>query len=86
MCTSIAMQAVAPPGSWVNGGVSRVLSVSYLRPAPQGEDLLLECEVTHVGKTLALLRGTLKRERDGAVVSTCEHNKAAVAAKPGWKI
>lgn len=95
MCTSLVVQAIArQPGSgiksdldsWMNGGVSRTLSVNYLRPAPEGEDVLMECEVVQMGKKLALLRGVLKRERDGAIISTCDHNKAAVESKPGWKL
>ncbi|KAK4549670.1 hypothetical protein LTR36_004971 [Oleoguttula mirabilis] len=86
MATSIAMQAISKQEQWINGGVSRVLTVTYLRPAPEGEELLLECDVVHMGKRLAMLKGTLKRERDGAIISTCDHNKAAVDAKPGWKL
>lgn len=85
-CTSVALQAIGKPDFWLNGGVSRVLTVTYLRPAPAGEELLLECEVVHMGKSLAMLRALLKRKRDGAIISTCEHNKAAVASKPGWKL
>nr|POE85487.1 isoform 2 of acyl-coenzyme a thioesterase 13 [Quercus suber] len=84
VCTSLAAQAIGRTGFWLNAGVSRVLTVNYLRPAPEGEDLLLECEVVQLGKTLALLKGTLRREHDGAIVSTCDHNKAAVASKVGW--
>ncbi|KAI7179950.1 hypothetical protein KC343_g8648 [Hortaea werneckii] len=86
MLTSIAMQAIGKKDFWVNGGVSRVLNVSYLRPAPEGIELLVECEVVHMGKTLALLQGRMKRADDGAIISTCEHNKVAVPAKPGFKL
>ncbi|KAK3066247.1 hypothetical protein LTR53_017487 [Teratosphaeriaceae sp. CCFEE 6253] len=86
MCTSIALQAIGTPDFWMNGGVTRSLNVTCLRPAPEGEVLLLEAEVVQMGKTLALLHGTLRRERDGVLVSTCEHNKAAVPSKPGWKL
>ena len=86
IATSIAMQAIGKQDFWINGGVSRVLTVTYLRPAPEGEELLLECDVVHMGKQLAMLKGTLRRERDGAVISTCDHNKAAVPTKPGWKL
>lgn len=84
VCTSLAAQAIGKEGFWLNAGVSRVLTVNYLRPAPEGEALLLECEVVHLGKTLALLKGSLVRESDGAIISTCDHNKAAVASKVGW--
>lgn len=84
--TSLAIIAAVPAGSaWLDGGVSRVLTVNYLRPASLGEWLVCECEVTHVGKRMAMTRGVLKRERDGAVVSTCEHNKSVVeGGKPGF--
>lgn len=86
MLTSLAIMASVPKGSpWLDGGTSRVLTVNYLRPASLGEMLLCECEVTHVGKRMAMTRGLLKRERDGAIVSTCEHNKATVeGGKPGF--
>lgn len=84
--TSVAMQGIGKPDFWINGGVSRTLTVTYLRPAPEGEDLLLECEIVHMGKKLAFLRGALKREKDGAIISMCDHDKAAVPTKPGFKL
>ncbi|GAB7364916.1 hypothetical protein MBLNU230_g5706t1 [Neophaeotheca triangularis] len=81
MLTSISLTPIATPEFWMNGGVSRTLNVSYLRPAPEGETLECECEVVHAGKALALIRGVFRRVSDGAVVSTCEHHKAAVVKK-----
>lgn len=86
ICTSIAVQSMGKKDFWINGGVSRTLNVSYVRPAPEGIDMLMECEVLHMGRTLALLQGRLKRASDGALISTCEHNKAAVQSKPGFKL
>ncbi|KAK5129624.1 hypothetical protein LTR08_003023 [Meristemomyces frigidus] len=83
IATSMAMQAIGKRDFWINGGVSRVLTVTYLRPAPEGEELLLECDVVHMGKKLAMVKGTLRRASDGAIISTCDHNKAAVPTKPG---
>lgn len=78
------MQAISGKSTWLNGGVSRSISTTYLRPAPEGTKLLMECEIVQMGRTTAMLRGILKRESDGAVISTCEHDKAAIANKPGW--
>ncbi|KAF2765738.1 hypothetical protein EJ03DRAFT_247466, partial [Teratosphaeria nubilosa] len=87
MCTSLAAQSIAAQpdtgisrslDSWINAGVSRTLTVHYLRPAAEGLDLLMECEVVQIGRTMALLRGVLKRADDGTLLSTCEHTKAAV--------
>ncbi|KAK2046585.1 thioesterase superfamily protein [Colletotrichum somersetense] len=63
------------PGYWQFLGVSRTLSCSYLRPAPAGEECLVECEIVQVGRLLCHLRGTLRRKRDGSVLATCEHHK-----------
>lgn len=32
-------------------------------------------KIVHAGKRLCLLTGIMKREKDGAIVATCEHNK-----------
>jgi acyl-coenzyme A thioesterase 13 len=61
--------------SWRRLGVSRTLAVTYVRPAPVGGDVLIECEQVHAGKRLSSLRGVLRRARDGAVLATCEHGK-----------
>lgn len=47
----------------------------YLRPAGEGEEVLVICEVVHAGRQMAALKGTMVRVRDGAVLSTCEHDK-----------
>lgn len=86
ICTSIALQSLGKQDFWINGGVSRALNVTFLRPAPEGEELLCDCVIVHMGKNLALTQGVLKRARDGAVISTCVHDKAAVPSKPGWKL
>ena len=44
--TSLALIPISRPGFWMLGGVSRVLTVTYLRPLPTGEKVLLECEVS----------------------------------------
>ncbi|WYZ45369.1 hypothetical protein EsH8_VIII_000685 [Colletotrichum jinshuiense] len=63
------------PGYWQYLGVSRTINCSYLRPAPVGEECLVECEIIQIGKTLCQIRGTLRRKRDGLVLATCEHHK-----------
>lgn len=86
ICTSLTLQAIAKRGGWLNGGVSRVLTVTYLRPASEGTELELETEVVAAGKSLAMLRGVLRQVKDGKPISTCEHNKAHVPTKPNWKL
>jgi acyl-coenzyme A thioesterase PaaI-like protein len=55
--------------------------VTYLRPIPEGEKVLVECEVVHAGKRLCSLKGTMKRESDGAVLAICEHGKVSIEPK-----
>ncbi|KJR83445.1 thioesterase family protein [Sporothrix schenckii 1099-18] len=61
--------------SWRRLGVSRTLNVTYVRPAPMGLAVLVECEQVHAGQRLSTLRGVLRRAQDGAVLATCEHGK-----------
>ena len=45
ICTSWVLYLVRRPGFWPNAGTSRSLTVTYLRPAVEGDVLILECEV-----------------------------------------
>lgn len=83
MTTSLAIVAANSPG-WGSTGVSRRLDVTYLKPPVEGEDVLIECEVMSIGKRLASIRGLLKREKDGALLATCQHDKY-MADKPHYK-
>lgn len=81
VCTSMLTYVVATKKFWVYGGVSRTLTVNFLRPAPEGLEVEMVCEVVQIGGSLALIRGELRRAEDGVVLSTCEHTKAAVKGK-----
>ena len=62
MCTTMAQAPIAKPGFWHFGGVSRTLSVTYLRPISKDIEILIVCEVMQVGKALGeclLTSGTL---------------------------
>jgi uncharacterized protein (TIGR00369 family) len=52
VCTTTALFPMAKPGFWSFAGVSRTLNVTYLRPIPVGETIIIECEVVAVGKRL----------------------------------
>jgi acyl-coenzyme A thioesterase 13 len=73
--TGLALIPISKPGFWSTGGTSRTLNMTFLRAAAEGEMLVCECEVVHAGQRLCLIQAVLRRERDGAVVSTCEHQK-----------
>lgn len=79
-CTTLPLALVNRKGFWEHMGVSRTLSVTYMRPAPPGVEVLIECEIVQVGKKLVTLRGTMRRKSDEALLSICEHGKVNVDA------
>ncbi|KXT07134.1 hypothetical protein AC578_2377 [Pseudocercospora eumusae] len=78
--TTWALYPIAKPGFWKSLGICRTINFTFMRPAMPGEILLMECETVHVGKRIAMLRAVMKREKDGAALVTCEHNKYNVDA------
>jgi len=50
------------------------------RPARWPKYFPDDVQIVHAGKRLCLLHGVLKREKDGAIISTCEHQKYNVDA------
>ncbi|KAF2762985.1 Thioesterase/thiol ester dehydrase-isomerase [Pseudovirgaria hyperparasitica] len=80
ICTSFCVYPVCREGFWDGGHVSRTLNCVYLRPAPAGEEVKVEAEIVHLGKTQAFFRGVMRDARE-RVLYTCEHNKANVAPK-----
>lgn len=77
-CTTLSLAMVNRPGFWSFMGVSRTLNVTYMRPVPVGEEVLLQCEIVQIGKKLATLRGTMKRRSDGLLLAVCEHGKVNI--------
>lgn len=86
ICTTVSLAPIARPGFWAYAGVTRTLSLTYLRPMAQGEEIVLECEVVHAGKRLCMIKGTMKRKKDGAITATCEHGKASIDPEMTSKI
>ena len=82
ICTSMTVGAVSREGFWDKGHVSRTLNCTYLRPAPEGTVVLVESEIVHLGKSMGLMKGSMRRKSDGKVCYTCEHGKAQVVFKP----
>ncbi|KHN94187.1 thioesterase family protein [Metarhizium album ARSEF 1941] len=82
LCTTLSLALINRPGFWQFLGVTRNLNVTYFRPVPVGEEVVIECEALQVGKRLATLKGVMKRRRDGAIVSIAEHLKANIDPEP----
>jgi uncharacterized protein (TIGR00369 family) len=73
--TTMAILLANKPGFWQYLGVSRTLNVTYLRPIPDGQEILIENEIVQIGKRMCTLRGVMKRKEDGVVMAVCEHGK-----------
>jgi acyl-coenzyme A thioesterase PaaI-like protein len=78
MCTTMCAAPLARPDFWVFGGVSRTLSITYLRPVRRSMEFLIECEVLQQGNRLSTIRGLMRDRSDGSVLSVAEHNKASI--------
>jgi len=52
MCTTMTVAPLSREDFWWFGGVSRVLSVTYLRPVKVGMCIRIECEVLQMGTRL----------------------------------
>ncbi|KAH9815322.1 Thioesterase/thiol ester dehydrase-isomerase [Teratosphaeria destructans] len=72
--TSWTFFLFARPGFW-RTHVTRVLTVTYFRPAMPGDWIRAECEVIGAGKRMGTVNGKFIREKDGAIISTCAHEK-----------
>ncbi|GAB0136886.1 hypothetical protein EsDP_00005172 [Epichloe bromicola] len=82
LCTTIPLVLISRPGFWQFLGVTRNLNVTYFRPVPMGDEVVIETEAMQVGKRLATLKGVMRRKRDGEIVSICEHLKANIDPEP----
>ncbi|KAH7159419.1 putative acyl-coenzyme A thioesterase 13 [Dactylonectria estremocensis] len=87
MCTTMCAAPVAREGFWQFGGVSRNLSVTYMRPMRADRQVLVECEVLQIGARLATIRGQMRDKETGNLLSVAEHNKASIEfAAPKTKV
>ncbi|KAK2759482.1 hypothetical protein FQN54_002960 [Arachnomyces sp. PD_36] len=64
------------PGFYSLGGVSRNLTLTYLRPVPEGTEIRIVCEVVQTGRRLALLRGEIRKADDNTLCVVASHEKA----------
>ncbi|BFZ61690.1 hypothetical protein YB2330_002763 [Saitoella coloradoensis] len=71
VCTSFSGMARG-----IGIAVSRNLSVSYLRPAPNGCKIQIETEVVSISKRMALYRCTIRDAETKKIIAVGEHDKA----------
>jgi len=78
IATTLALAPIARPGFWQYGGVSRTLSVTYLRPAPLGTTVRIVAEVVQAGRAVCTLKGSVFDDVSGKILSVAEHGKVTI--------
>lgn len=73
--TSVAL--MASKRYW-SQGMSRTMSVTFLRTPREGDQCVVEAEVIHIGRRVATIHARLKRETDGMLLAMCSHEKIRV--------
>ncbi|KAF2755992.1 thioesterase family protein-like protein [Pseudovirgaria hyperparasitica] len=82
MLTTSALCPLARPGQFTFlGGVTRTLNVSFLRAVPIGTTVRVEATVTQMGRTMAMMRGTMGSVNGKTVYATAEHHKVNVPTR-----
>lgn len=77
--TSTALMTIAKPGFLDGGHVSRTITMSYLRPVPQGSHVTVDCEVQAAGRNTANIVG--KVYLNGKLCVTCVHDKVVFSSR-----
>jgi len=63
---------------WKYPGVSRNLTVTYLKPVPTDITVRVECTITSVGKRLVSMQAVVRDHDTGAILCTGQHDKVSV--------
>lgn len=73
--------------NWGNTvGVTRTLSVTLFHPAMEGDKVTLDAELVSIGKQVATVRGVLRRDTDGVILATCQHDRVAPTSQTGYTL
>ncbi|KAI5852146.1 HotDog domain-containing protein [Tricharina praecox] len=76
MCTMSALGPLASDKRWVFlGGVTRSLSLSYLRDCAEGTPVIVDSYVLQAGRTMALIRGEIKSPDGKIFYTVADHHK-----------
>lgn len=83
MVTTAAIGPMTRPGYWeFLAGVTRTLSVNYLKAVPVGTLVHLHGHLYGLGKTMAFIKGYITSPDGKIVYTTCDINKVNTPAKP----
>lgn len=80
--TTVAIAPLARKGCFEYPGVSRTLSLGYLKPVKADEEVEIICECLGVGRRLAAIRCVIRREADGEICVEGVHHKVSTDPAP----
>lgn len=63
---------------WQYPGVSRILSVTFLKPIPVHTTLRVETVITGIGKRVASIQAILRDHNSGDILCTGQHDKVNI--------
>lgn len=81
----MALFPVARPDFWTFAGVSRTLNVTYLRPIPVGETVIIECEVIAIGKRMGKYSYISCVVLNRKLICVCSHDHGDYETQVGWR-
>lgn len=78
MNCSVAVLAVPGTGRWQHGGLTKGLTISYMKMIEAGEEVVVDVEIVCSNAKVATIRGTMRSAKDGQVLAVCGMEKVAV--------
>ncbi|KAJ5025801.1 HotDog domain-containing protein [Bipolaris maydis] len=81
MTTTMAGAPISRQGWWEFGGVSRTLSVTYVRPALLGTTVAVTCVLRSVSSRLSVTQFIARDKVTGKLLALAEHGKSALVAQ-----
>ncbi|KAF2208660.1 hypothetical protein CERZMDRAFT_48715 [Cercospora zeae-maydis SCOH1-5] len=76
--TTMAAAPLCREGYWEFGGVSNILTITFLRPVLQNSVIVIEAMVRNAGKRLCAIECIMRDKATGKVLVLAQHNKAAL--------
>lgn len=80
MNCSVAVLAIPGTGRWQHGGLTKDLSISYMKMVKIGDEVTIDVDIVCASAKAATIRGTMRSAKDGKVLAVCGMEK--VAMKP----
>lgn len=78
MNCSVAVLAIPGTSRWQRGGLTKGLTITYMKMVKVGEEVVVDVEIVYASAKVATIHGTMKRSGDGQILAVCGMEKVAV--------